>query len=307
MIGKYGLEDANPCLVPLSGDFRALNSEEVPHIPPLDVDGFEAGPQPPYEGIERLSPIDHKLYQSLVGTLMFAATCTRPDLAYAVSQLAQATAFATGRHLKAAFKTMRYLKGTPDMALHYKASTESGVQGFTDSDWAGCPTTRRSTSGSIFLSGGAAISWTCKKQSFTALSSCEAEYAALTMGTKEALWLLDLYQELQVPTPVPIQMGVDNTAAIALSHNSVLHSRTKHTALHMHFVHEKVQEEKIRVTYIPTEEQVADYLTKAVPLVILQKCIAGAGQAPVHCTTSAIAWPLRGSVKIIGPLLWLTS
>ena len=197
-------------------------------------------------------------------------------------------------------KVLRYLKGTANLSLHYRADASINLVGYSDADWGGCPTTRRSTTGVVFTLGGAAVSWTSKKQQGTALSTCEAEYSALTTGTKECLWLQDLLLELNIQITKPTIMHVDNTAAIALTQNSALH------ALHMHFVRQEIIKGRISVVYTPTDLQIADYLTKSVSVVVLQNCRASARQSPDRSLEVESVLHLRGSVEN-ALLQWLNS
>ena len=147
-------------------------------------------------------------------------------MAYAIGKLSQVCHKPRARHLSAAMRCMHYLAGTPDMSLHYQGSSGIDLSGFSDSDWAGCHVTRRSTSGFIFLLAGAPISWSSKRQSETAMSSCEAQYISLTAAIKEALWLRDVLRECGVPQVGPTPMYQDNQSTILLSQNPIFHSRT---------------------------------------------------------------------------------
>lgn len=168
--------------------------------------------------------------------------------------------------MKAVKRIMRYLRGTIDMELSFHGPLQPLV-GFTDSDWAGDVETRRSTAGYVFNVGSGVISWSSKRQSVVALSSCEAEYMGETQATKEAVWLRMLLGELLANGEEPTATIIygDNQGAIALAKNPQFHARTKHIALQHHFVREKQAENKVDLQYIPTEKQVADGLTKALP------------------------------------------
>lgn len=164
---------------------------------------------------------------------------------------------------------MRYLKATIDLCLVYEGEIEP-LTGFTDSDWAGDRETRRSTSGYVFNLGSGAISWSSKRQSSTALLSCEAEYIGQTQATKEAIWLRRLLKELQIAegegqAPVATIIYGDNQGAIALAKNPQFHARTKHIDVQHHFVREKQHNGEVDLQYVPTDQQVADGLTKALP------------------------------------------
>jgi hypothetical protein len=126
---------------------------------------------------------------------------------------------------------------------------------------------RRSTGGYVFNLGSGAISWSSKKQTAVALSTCEAEYMAMTQSAKEAIWLRKLFRELKSSDSdsLPTTIYPDNQGAIALAKNPEFHSRTKHIDIQYHFVRECIDRGQIKLEYIPTNDQVADGLTKALP------------------------------------------
>ena len=205
-------------------------------------------------------------YQSAVGSLMYAMLGTRPDIAFPVSVVSRYGSNPDATHWKAVQRICRYLRGTVNQVLVFKGTLQP-LTGYTDADWAGDHHTRRSTSGYIFNVGSGAISWQSKRQPTVALSTCEAEYIGQTQATKEAIWLRNLLQELN-PDSHWAQMVVlygDNQGAIALSKNPENHARTKHMAIQTAFVREQVAEGNISIEYTPTEQQMADGLTKALP------------------------------------------
>ncbi|KAL0307710.1 UNVERIFIED_CONTAM: Retrovirus-related Pol polyprotein from transposon TNT 1-94, partial [Sesamum angustifolium] len=128
-------------------------------------------------------------YASVVGSLMYVQVCTRPDIAFAVGMLGRYQSNPGIEHWKAAKKVMRYLQGTKDLQLIYKHTENLEVVGYSDSDFAGCLDTRKSTSGYIFLLANGAISWKSTKQTITASSTMEAEFVACYEATSQALWL----------------------------------------------------------------------------------------------------------------------
>ncbi|CAI7916991.1 unnamed protein product, partial [Closterium sp. NIES-53] len=133
-----------------------------------------------------LSPLDINLYQSIVGSLMYASVCTRPDLSHAVGVLSQFLSAPSTQHLNAAKRVLRYLSGSKSFGLFFHGHEHGSVlHGFTDADWAGPLSKRKSTGGYMFVIAGAAISWQSKKQGCVALSSTEAEYMAVTQGARE--------------------------------------------------------------------------------------------------------------------------
>ena len=210
-------------------------------------------------------PADPRLFQQIVGSLQYAAGGTRPDIAYAVSSVAKFCNQPTELHLTAAKSVLRYLKQTRDLSLTYVKNTPEAIIGYSDADWAGDVKDRRSTSGNVFLLGGAAITWASKKQSSVALSTVEAEYMSLSVATHEAIWLRQLQEELGMKDAGPTLIYEDNQGAISMAKNPVFHKRTKHIQIRYHFVREAVEDEVITLEYCRTSEMLADSFTKPLP------------------------------------------
>ena len=209
--------------------------------------------------------VDQTTYQSIVGSLLYAAIATRPDIAQAVGVVSKFNSKPTEAHLTAVKRILRYLKGTADQALKYEKSEDGALVGYSDADWAGDLDDRHSTTGNLFLMVGGPISWASKKQATVALSTSEAEYVALSSATQEVIWLRRLLTDLgQVPNE-PTVMMEDNQGAIAIARNPVAHARTKHIDIRYHFVHEAVQEGTVDLCYCPTNDMFADLLTKSLP------------------------------------------
>jgi hypothetical protein len=136
-------------------------------------------------------PVDKSLYQSMVGSLLYIAMITRPDIAYAVGVLGRFASCPTEAHLTAARRIFRYLK--MKMSLVYPAQPSCvEIVGYSDADWANSLDDRRSTSGNVFMMNRTAVSWQSKKQPLVALSSAEAEYIAITLAAQEAVWMKSL-------------------------------------------------------------------------------------------------------------------
>ncbi|MCO5573107.1 hypothetical protein L7F22_026872 [Adiantum nelumboides] len=161
-------------------------------------------------------------------------------------------------------RTLHYLSATLDYALFYEASTELQLSGFTDADWAGSVCDRLSTNGFMFSLGSAAITWSSKKQPIVALSSTEAEYRGAAVAACEVAWLELLVGELWIQVQRPIVFHCDNLSSIELARNPVFHARTKHIEVHYHFIRERVLDGSIDLTFVRTDEQVADIFTKAI-------------------------------------------
>ncbi|XP_015162001.1 uncharacterized mitochondrial protein AtMg00810-like [Solanum tuberosum] len=157
-------------------------------------------------------------------------------------------------HLQAVKRIFRYLKGTPAHGLQLEKNISNSLTLISDSDWAGCTTTRRSTSRFCIFLGSNLITWSIKKQSTVAHSSTEAEYRALAVATADAIWIQFLLRDLGIYLSTPILAKCDNIGAIHLAHNPVFHSRSKHVALDYHFIREKIAQGDLTVSHVPTAQ-----------------------------------------------------
>jgi transposase InsO family protein len=215
-----------------------------------------------------------KRYQSIIGSLLYLVRGTRSDIAYAVTKLSQYSSDPSTIHEQALKRVLRYIRGTSNYCLEYKASNGSNIlQAFTDSDWGGDVDSRRSMSGYVFLFGGGAVNWSSKTQATVALSSVEAEYAATTHAAKEAIWLSRLLREAGHNLSLPITIFSDSQGSIALAKNPEFHARTKHIEIKHHFIRERVQDGIIRLEYIPTNDMLADQLTKPLSIISHNKLV----------------------------------
>lgn len=205
---------------------------------------------------------DPSQYRRLVGKLIYL-TITRPDITYSVHSLSQCMHHPRQAHLDAAMRVLRYLKTAPGQGLFFPACNDLQLRAFCDSDWAGCPLTRRSTSGYFVQLGNAPISWKTKKQPTVSRSSAEAEYRAMAATTSELLWLKNLFFDLTVPQTAPMHLYCDNQAAMHIASNPVFHERTKHIEIDCHFVRDQLLLHTISTHHVPTNAQPADIFTKA--------------------------------------------
>ena len=202
-------------------------------------------------------------YGSAIGSLMYAAVMTRPDLAYALSLLSRYLSNPDSTHVAALQRVFRYVKGTLDLGLCYGPGKDF-FHGFTDADYAGSKDGRQSTGGYVFFVAGGAVSWSSKRQEAVAMSTCESEYYAMVEASKEALWLNRLLKELGYNGATPSALlWVDNQGAIALSENPEFHRRTKHIDAKYHWVRNEVANGSLQLEYIPTALMATDGLTKA--------------------------------------------
>lgn len=208
-------------------------------------------------------------YKEAVGSLLYLAQATRPDISFAVNAVSQYCSNPGRRHWEAVKRILRYLKGTAGNRLVYKKDGNSQVVGYTDADWGGDPDTRKSTTGYVFVLQGGAISWSVKRQPTVALSSCEAEYMALSRTIQEALWLRNLQQPIFEEQKITILC--DNQSAISIARNGSYNPRTKHVDIRYHFVHDTLEQDMIDLQYVNTNDQAADGFTKPLPPIKLVK------------------------------------
>ena len=215
---------------------------------------------------EESSPVDKGRYQRLVGKLIYLSH-TRPDIAYSVSVVSQHMNNSTEDHLEAVNRILRYLKMTPGHGLLFRKCENREVVIYTDASWAGELTDRRSTTGYCSYVWGNLVTWRSKKQAVVSRSSAESEYRALALGICEGMWLQRLLRELKVEVQDSVKMFSDSQAAISIVRNPVHHDRTKHIEIDRHFISEKVNNGIVQLSYVPTKQQIADVLTKALPRV----------------------------------------
>jgi len=162
-------------------------------------------------------------------------------------------------------RIFKYLQGTQNYGLWYPRDTDLTLHAYTDADWAGSVDDRKSTSGGAFFMGSRLVSWFSKKQSSIALSTAEEEYVAAASCCTQLLSMMQTLQDFQITCTPPISILCDNTSAISISKNPVMHSKTKHIPIKYHFLREQVLEQKVKLEYVPSKEQVADILTKPLP------------------------------------------
>ena len=181
-----------------------------------------------------------KLYQSITGSLLYIAQCTRYDLCYAVNQLTKACNRPAEVHMTAAKHVLRYLRGTPDLPITYRKG-QLRLVSYTDASFGANPDNRKSTTGYLFFLGGAPISFGSKIQSLTTQSTVESELQALSYGAREAVYLSNFLTELGLKDSSQVPIRSDSTGALSVAGNSMFRARTKHIALRYFFVRELVK------------------------------------------------------------------
>ncbi|KAH9680669.1 retrovirus-related pol polyprotein from transposon RE1 [Citrus sinensis] len=204
---------------------------------------------------------DATSYRSLVGGLQYLVL-TRPEIAFVVHKLSQYVTAPTLQHVMACKRVLRYLKKTADHGMKFSADGEMKITGFTNADWACDVDDRKSIGAYCIYFGNNLISWSSKKQAVVTRSSAESEYRALASASAEITWIQSLFSELNIKCTSLPTIWCDNISATELANNPVYHSRTKHIELDMHFIRDKVLAKELEINYIPSEEQIADALTK---------------------------------------------
>ncbi len=219
---------------------------------------------------DKLSAVDQALYRNMVGSLLYLACWTRPDISFAVSELSRFVSAPGQNHMQAVKHLLRYLKGTSDLGLRYSKPKNCGqvdrpnvLWGFVDSDWAGCPDSRRSTSGYALMLNGAAVSWKSKRQAVVALSTAEAEFIAASSMVQEVIYARRLLEKLGFPQSDPTLIFEDNSTCIKWAGGAVGGTdRAKHIDLREHFVHEAQSNKVLQLEPVNGADNVADLLTK---------------------------------------------
>lgn len=207
-------------------------------------------------------PLDESYpFKELVGSLLYLVTCTRPDIAHAVS-VASRTAKPTQANWSMLKRILRYLKGTPDVGIHFRWEKFPQLVGFSDADYANDLETRRSTTGYCVFYGRGPIAWRCQRQAIVTLSTTEAEYVSGCELVKELLPLRELMIELKQISDEPTQVFIDNLSTVRISQNEGGQQRTKHIDVREKWLNEQVEHKRIVVKHISGEKQAADILTK---------------------------------------------
>ncbi|CAM8892940.1 unnamed protein product [Rhodiola kirilowii] len=203
-------------------------------------------------------------YASVIESLMYAQVCTCPDIAYIVGMLSRYVSNLGVDHWIAVKRVMRYLKRTRDYMLTYRRSDPLEIVGYSDSDFAGCQDSRRSTSGYIYLLAGGAISWRSAKQSLITSSTMATEFVACFEASNQGIWLHNFVTGLRVIEGVerPLRIFCDNKSAVMYSNNNRSCTKSKHIDIKFLAVKEKVQSGQISVEHIGTNSMIADPLSK---------------------------------------------
>lgn len=270
VIGIKITRDRQRCILGLSQEayinkvlerFRMKDCSPSP-APIVHGDKFNLN-QCPKTDLER-NQMTNIPYASAVGSIMYAQVCTRPDIAFAVGMLGRYQSNPGLDHWKAAKKVLRYLQGTKDYMLMFRRTDEFEVLGYSDSDYAGCLDSRKSTSGYIFMLAGGAVSWRSAKQTLTATSTMQAEFVACFEASSHGVWLKSFISGISIINSIskPLRILCDNTAAVFLAKNNKSGSRNKHIDIKYLALRERIKENKVVIEHVRTGNMLADPLTK---------------------------------------------
>jgi hypothetical protein len=218
------------------------------------------------------------IFQSIVGSLQYFATMTRPDLSYTAAALARGMATPTGEYFAAAVHAISYLAATSHLALTFNATASSENQTdmklkdqgelkckvYSDADWATCLDTRRSITGYVITIQGTAVMWASRKQTIVAKSTMVAEYIAASAATDDGLVIHKLLADLKLPRRT-LPLFCDNMASTKVLVNPIENAKMKYVDIHYHSVRERIEAGAFSVVWVPSHDQLADCLTKSLP------------------------------------------
>ena len=242
---EYGQNDAHPV--------------DTPMIPGLQLRRPDKSAPVPYDITKWM---EQTPYRPLVGSLMYLAVATRPDISYAVSRLSSFLDCYRLEHWNAAIRVLRYLKGTRSYTLSLGGNNPIALSSYSDSDYANCMDTSRSVGGYCFTLGSGMVSWSSRKQKTVADSSCYAEYIALHDASHEVVFLRQLLDGLRSLPAGPTRLLCDNDAASRLAEDHVWHSHTKHIRVKYHYTRELVLTGECSVLRVGSKDNITDILTK---------------------------------------------
>jgi hypothetical protein len=258
---RYGMQDSRPASTPMVESFFAHLEAEVD-----------------------TTVVEQTLYQQIIGSLLYLALKTRPDILTAVCILSRFTSAPTKYCHMAVKRVLRYLQGTVYLALEY-CSSDIKMNVFVDSDYAGDTNSRKSTSGMALFLGSSLIQWHSKKQSAVSLCACEAEYRAMTEATNDPILFKRILEELNINVDGPIPMHSDNNSAIEwATGDKPPGKRAKHVDVSVHYIRELVENNGFAVPYVATDDNKSDGFTKPLGKLKFHQMVKDLGMVMVQTT-----------------------
>ncbi|KAK6143122.1 hypothetical protein DH2020_023470 [Rehmannia glutinosa] len=234
LMKKFGMEEKSSVKIPINTSVKM----------DMDADG---------------KAIDQTRYRALIGSLLYL-TASRPYITFVVGVCARFQSAPKESHMTATKRILRYLKGCQEVDLWYPKDGGFKLVGYSDSDYVGCRVDMKSTSGTCQMLGNRLFSWFNKKQNSIATSTTEVEYIAACSCCAQVLWMRQQLGDYNIEER-EILIMCDNTSAIAITQNLVLHSRTKHIDVRYHFIRDHVEKKDITLEYISIE-RLGDIFTK---------------------------------------------
>ena len=217
---------------------------------------------------ERLesAPINDNLVypnREILGSLNYLMVSCRPDLCYVVSLLSRYMDRQSEELWMALKRVLRYLKGTKNYGITLKCEN-SNFSTYSDADWGGDLTDRKSTSGVLILYGTSPLIWQCKKQSCVATSTTEAEYISMAEASKWMIWLKQLQEELEIEFNLPLTLYSDSQSALFQVKDPACRPKAKHIDIKYHFIKDLVESDIILPKHVASANMYADIFTKPI-------------------------------------------
>uniref|UniRef100_A0AAV1UMW7 Uncharacterized protein n=1 Tax=Peronospora matthiolae TaxID=2874970 RepID=A0AAV1UMW7_9STRA len=252
LLRAHGMCDANPTKTPIGGDCYEVVGDDAALLGTTSTGGGAT----------------INAFQSLVGSLLWVARCSRPDIAFAVHKATRQTHAPRVLDWKLAKRVARYLKGTAMLKLEMAPERTSRdalrLEAYSDADFAADKADRKSLTGGVVLLNGMAVSWTAKKQGGVSLSTTEAEFVAASEVARELICLHQMLGEVGMAPVVPMLMHVDNQAAICQIEGEASSIKAKHIDVRNKYLRDLARRGIITAQHVRSELMIADLMTKAV-------------------------------------------
>ncbi|KAG2018571.1 hypothetical protein CC2G_015308 [Coprinopsis cinerea AmutBmut pab1-1] len=253
LLDDWGMDKCRGVATPMEGFLDDLPDTDVAPFPFINPDNMK------------------RKYQSLVGSLIYLATCTRPDIAYVAMSLGRHSADPKMKHLVAGKRVLRYLFETIDLVLLYDPLNDihpsinafiRSATGFSDADWASDKLTRISISGHVFFYLGGIVAWSSTRQRVIALSSTESEFYAIVNAMREGLWMRLFLLICNFPVPQPFPLICDNKSTLYQMESPAVGSKSKHVHIRELFAKQYFADGTFKAEWVATNVNVADIFTK---------------------------------------------